>query len=115
ETAEFRASQTAEQVQHAASTATAVVLALTPSDTPLAAATSTPTPTPTATFTPTITQTPNPATGVVSVSAGDYRLDISGVWEAAEAGDAKPRRGAFLILDVTLHNGSSKSACFFDR
>ena len=68
-----------------------------------------------ATFTPTITQTPDPTTGVVSVSAGDYRLDISGAWEAAEAGDTKPRRGAFLILDVSLHNGGSKRACFYDR
>jgi len=127
ETAEFRASQTAEQVQHAASSATAVVLALTPSDTPfptttstatptpLPTATSTTTPTPTATFTPTITQTPNPATGVVSVSAGEYRLDISQVWEAPEADGTNPHRDAFLVLDVALHNGSSKRACFYDR
>lgn len=114
-TAEFQASQTAEQVQHAASSATAVVLALTPSDTPLPKATSTATPTPTATFTPTITQTPNPATGVVSVSAGEYRLDIAQVWEAPEADGTKPHRDAFLVLDVALHNGSSKRACFYDR
>jgi len=69
----------------------------------------------TATEIRTITQTPNPQTGVLTVTAGDYRLSISRIWEAPEASREKPDSDNFLILDITLYNDSSKEYCFHDR
>lgn len=51
----------------------------------------------------------------VLIVAGDYGLEISRIWEAEEASGREPGRDMFLILDITLHNYSSETTCFYDQ
>lgn len=51
----------------------------------------------------------------VVITVEDYSLTISRIWDTEEASRTTPERDVFLVLDVTLHNGSSSRACFHDR
>ncbi len=62
--------------------------------------------------TPTPQTTPTIGPQVITVQSGEYRMDIIRIWQTDRAGNRRPDREYFLILDIILYNFNDREVCF---
>lgn len=53
-----------------------------------------------------------PDDAALTLTAGEYKLDVLRAWKAARAGDVEPVRDWFLVLETRLHNNGAEEHCF---